>query len=183
MVRQDRMQPPTDLELRERLGAGHAAFRRLLDDHPELRPEWKWYGQKSGWSLKLLDGKRNLCFIRPGDGHFTVGFVFGHAAVERALTSDLPVVVRHVIATAPTHPEGRGFQLEVLSEAQLGPIRELLEIKRGPGRSSGAPRHARKRASRKAPTPPGPGPSPGRRAARSRPDRVAPSHRRGRSPG
>lgn len=185
MVRQDRMQPPTDAMLRLRLGPSYPAYRALVDAYPELRPEWKWYGEKSGWSLKLLEGKRNLCFVSPGEERFTVAFVFNHAAVERALGSDLPLVVRHVIATAHTHAEGREFRIEVLSEAQLGPIHELIRIKRGTGRQSGAPRHSRKRAARHAPAPPAPGRGGAQRPGPNgrRGDRAAPSQRRGRSPG
>ena len=122
---------PTDAEVRERLGSSGSAYQTLLAGHPELRPEWKYYGPKNGWSLKLLDGKRNLCFVVPRDGHFLVAFALGHDAVERALHSRLPAELRKSIAAARGYPEGRPARIEVRSEADLEAVELLLEIKRG----------------------------------------------------
>lgn len=178
MARQDRTQVPTDEALRARLGPGYTAFRALIDAYPELEPEWKWYGQKSGWCLKLVDGKRNVCFLHPGDGHFTVGFTFGHDAVERALESDLPVSIRQLIGSARTYAEGRPFRLEIDSGEQLEAVHQLVRIKRA-GRP-GAPRHAGNRAERRAGHAPDRAKAP---VAPPPPGRRAPSQRRGRSPG
>lgn len=177
MARRSQPHPPTEAGLRSLLGPTFMAYRALLDAHRDLRPEWKWYGQKNGWSLKLLDGKRNLCFLHPSEGYLSVAFIFGHDAVERALASDLPAGVRQAVIDAPTYPEGRAVRLEVRTEADLGPVHTLIEAKRGP---------VRKQA--RAPAGHGPvepaGPPVGRRApAPPRPEPRTPAHRRGRSPG
>ena len=171
---QSRASAPSDAELRAQLGDAYAAYRALLDAHPELKPEWKWYGQKNGWSLKLLDGKRNLCFIGPHDGYFNAGFVLGHDAVNRALEDEtVPAEIKRLIADAPTLPEGRGFRLEVQSEEIVPTVSHLLEIKRGPkpaAAGAGRAAHGRKTASAAVPKPP----------AAPRADLRMPSHRRGR---
>ena len=50
--------PPTESELRALLGESFAAYEALLAGHADLRPEWKYYGPKSGWTLKLFDGRK-----------------------------------------------------------------------------------------------------------------------------
>ncbi len=171
---QSRSSAPSDAELRAQLGPAHSAYRALLDGHPALTPEWKWYGKKNGWSLKLLDGKRNLCFIGPHEGYFNAGFVFGHDAVNRALESEsLPADIKRLIADAPTLPEGRGFRLEVRDESLLPAISHLLEIKRGPKPATAAhERAAQGHSAREAAVP--------RPPSAPRADLRMPSHRRGR---
>jgi hypothetical protein len=164
---------PTDAEIRERLGPSHAAYEALLAAHSDLSPQWKYYGPKNGWSLKLLDGKRNLCFVGPRDGHFLVAFILGHEAVEQALHSQLPAELRKAIATAHNYPEGRPARIEVHSEADLEAVDVLLEIKRG-GRSG-----RRKKA---AGTGQDAGPAGAHAAAPHGAHRSA-AQRRGRSPG
>ncbi len=171
---QSRASAPSDAELRAQLGPAHTAYRALLGAHPELKPEWKWYGQKNGWSLKLLDGKRNLCFIGPHDGYFNAGFVFGHDATNRALESEaLPADVKRLIADAPTLPEGRGFRLEVRDDSLLPAISLLLEIKRGPKSAAAAHERAAHAHTAREAAVPKPPPAP-RKELRMR------SHRRGR---
>lgn len=37
----------------------------IHDEYGDLRPEWKFYNQKSGWILKLFNKKRNVLFLVP----------------------------------------------------------------------------------------------------------------------
>mgnify|MGYP006178303939 CR=1 FL=1 len=177
MAGQDRHHPPTQAALKAALGPAHAAWKALLDAHAELTRDWKWYGQNSGWSLKLMDGKRNLCFLHPQDAFFVVGFTFGHDAVERALASDLPPDIRHAVVEAPVHPEGRVFRLEIRSKDDLPPVHTLLEAKRGPAKSAtpAPPTGHQSRADRRS--------AGARPPAAPRMEHRAPSHRRGLSPG
>lgn len=173
MVHQAPPPEPTAEEIEAQLGSSFAAWEALLGAHPDLRPEWKWYGPKNGWTLKLFDGKRNLCFLSPGDGRFLAAFVLGHDAVERALKSTLPPELRREIAGARTYPEGRPARIEVRAEEDLGPVHTLLEIKRG-----GTPGRGRQSRSR------GQAPAAGGHHAPTSPAAGrTPSQRRGRSPG
>ena len=36
---------------------------RIKDSYPNATGEWKHYGNLSGWSYKLVNGKRNLLFF------------------------------------------------------------------------------------------------------------------------
>jgi len=123
-------EPPADAELRELVAGAWPAWRALLAGQPELRPEWKYYGEKYGWNLKLFSGKRNLCFVVPGAGQFTVGFVFGERDAQRVLESNVPQAVKDELAAARQYMEGRGVRVVVREEPQLVPVLQLLAIKR-----------------------------------------------------
>jgi hypothetical protein len=122
--------PPSDSELRALLGASFAAYETLLAGNAKLRPEWKYYGPKSGWTLKLFDGRRNLCFLMPRADGLGVAFVLGEAAVQRALDADLPALLKQEIREARQYVEGRPVRLTVRDGADLAAVATLLAIKR-----------------------------------------------------
>lgn len=121
---------PSAASLEKQLGASYRAFEFFLESNAELRPEWKYYGEKYGWSLKLFDGKRNLCFVSAYAGWFVVAFVLGARTTEAALTARLPAAVKRQITEARVYAEGRGVRFEVKTKADLKPVQQLLEIKR-----------------------------------------------------
>ena len=122
--------PPTDPELRKTLGSSYIALQRFIARNEDLRPEWKFYGARLGWSLKLFRGKRNLCFISPHDRHWTLGFALGARAVDAALESDLPDPVKQQIRDSRQYAEGRGVRLTIRNTKDLPPAQSLLDIKR-----------------------------------------------------
>lgn len=126
----DAPSPPTDAELRAMLGESFDVLQEFTRRNTELRPEWKYYGAKYGWSLKLFLKKRNLCFISPHPGFFTVAFALGARAVERALASNLPESVKRQITEARPYAEGRGVRIDAGTTQDLGPAQLLLEIKK-----------------------------------------------------
>lgn len=93
--------------------------------------EWKYYGKKYGWTLKLLVKKRNLCFMSGRDGYFVVAFVFGDKAVKAAAASRLPRELVQQLVDAKKYMEGRGIRIEVKSRRALENAKILLDIKQG----------------------------------------------------
>jgi hypothetical protein len=91
--------------------------------------EWRYYGRTLGWSLKLIAGKRNLCFLTACDGFFTAAFVFGDKAVAAARRSALPPELVRQLASARKYVEGRGIRIEVRSRRALEHAKILLDIK------------------------------------------------------
>ena len=92
---------PTEAELRIMMGKSYTALEAFLETNADLRPEWKYYGAKLGWSLKLFQGKRNICFLGPQENYLAVGFVLGAKAVETALKSKLPDAVKKQVRESP----------------------------------------------------------------------------------
>ncbi len=123
------VRPPSDEEIRTRLGRTFPLFRALVDD-AALRPEWKYYGPKYGWSLKLFEKKRNLCFLNPKERAFTAAFIFGERAREEALGGSIPEAIKALLRDARHYPEGWGVTLTVTKKADLARAQRLLALKR-----------------------------------------------------
>jgi hypothetical protein len=117
--------------LKQILGERYILFEALLAAHSELRPEWKYYGVKYGWSLKLFEKKRNLCFVTPRAGELRVAFTFGDRQYEQVMSSGVPASVKNQLADAKRYMEGRGVSLLVEKPAHLKTVEQLLSIKRG----------------------------------------------------
>jgi hypothetical protein len=122
--------PPSETGLRDMLGGSFAAFDSFLAQNNDLRPEWKYYGAKLGWNLKLFHKKRNLCFIAPHDSHWVIGFALGAKAVEAALTSALTNSIKQEIRDAKKYAEGRGVRFSIREMKDLAPVRIVMEIKK-----------------------------------------------------
>ena len=121
---------PTAVELRSLMGKSYGALERFLEMNGDLRPEWKYYGVKLGWSLKLFQGKRNICFLGPHENYLSVAFVLGAKAVETALKSNLPDAVKNQVRESPQYPEGRCIRFVIKLKKDLAPAQMLLEIKK-----------------------------------------------------
>jgi len=121
---------PTEAELRSLMGESYAALEAFLEKNADLRPEWKYYGAKLGWSLKLFQSKRNICFLGPHENYLGVAFVLGAKAVEAALKSKLPDAVKKQVRESPQYAEGRGVRFVIKLKKDLAPAQMLLEIKK-----------------------------------------------------
>lgn len=102
---------------------------RLAADYEPLTYEWKFYGPKTGWLMKVLQRKRNLFFLTPLAGSFRLAFVFGEKAVAAISHSDLPEPLKAAIKAAPKYVEGRGLQIEVKSDADVSHVLKLIACK------------------------------------------------------
>jgi len=132
MAKKAAPEPPTDAQLERQLGSAWPAYRALREATTDLRPEWKWYGEKYGWSLKLFKGSRNLCFLNHYAGEFMAAFLFGERDVPRVLGAGLSPAHREEFSTARQYAEGRPLRVRVRGAEDLPVVLELLEIKRSP---------------------------------------------------
>ncbi len=95
----------------------------------DLTPEWKHYGAKSGWILKLFSKKRNVLFVIPLQGFFKVAFTFGDKAANNILEGNFPDSKKEELVAAKKFAEGRTIQLEVKTAGQCEYILEIIHIK------------------------------------------------------
>ena len=113
----DKSVKPNDLLLSEVLGTKYKYWDEirtsLRNSYEGLIEEWKYYGQKYGWSLKLLLKKRNLFFFTAYKKYFIIGFVFGDKAVSIIEKSDLPKNMIDELKNAKKYAEGRGLRVEI----------------------------------------------------------------------
>lgn len=129
----DKAHPPTDVEFERILGPSAGLWqelrRRLESTHGALTLEWKYYGANSGWTMKVLRGKRNVFFVGPHEGHFVAAFVMGDKAVAAVERSDLPTALVAELVTARRYAEGRGVRIDVTNAADVARIVTLADIK------------------------------------------------------
>jgi len=124
---------PNDKMLAVELGKTKVFLHKIesfiKDEYGDLTLEWKLYGQKSGWVLKMFNKKRNLLFVVPCKDYFIIVFTFGDRAVDDIIASALPEFIKHEIFIAKKYLEGRSIQLEVRTDEQCENILNLIRIK------------------------------------------------------
>lgn len=129
----DKQHPPDDDDLARVLGESFYAWNELRDlakkQVGNTTEEWKFYGKKYGWQMKTILKKRNLFFLIPGEGSFTVVFIFGDRAVEKIMESSLAEDLKETLTSAKKYLEGRGLSVEVRDAARLDDVRVLLDTK------------------------------------------------------
>jgi ABC-type uncharacterized transport system YnjBCD substrate-binding protein len=124
---------PDDARLEELLGRS-STHLRALHAYVEERcgtttREWKFYGKSGGWQMKTLLKKRNLFFLVPHAGSFSLGFIFGDRAVDAIQKSELPESVKAALREARKYAEGRGHLLEVKKKADVAVATQLVNMK------------------------------------------------------
>jgi len=130
----DKTIEPQDKDLEVALGSTYPLYReifkRLVNTYDDIRPEWKHYGKKAGWLLKLFKGKRNILFIIPHEKHFAISFTFGDKAVEKVMESDLPDELKTELQNAKKYMEGRGLGIFITENTEnVEDVMKLIEIK------------------------------------------------------
>jgi hypothetical protein len=129
----DKLDKPNDEMLLAALGRSYKYWEliknTLNDQYGKVNPEWKYYGAKSGWTLKMMLKNRNLFFFGAGDKYFKVAFVFGDKAVKAIEESDLPPALIREVKGAKRYMEGRVLRIEVKKKEQINSVIKLIEIK------------------------------------------------------
>jgi hypothetical protein len=129
----DKTIEPSDKLLDEAIGNSHVLWQEIksyiFKNYGETTEEWKYYGEKYGWTLKKILKKRNLFFLNPAKNFFNIAFVFGDRAVAVIEQSNLPSPIINEIKNARKYAEGRGINIEVRSNEDVNIIKQLLDIK------------------------------------------------------
>lgn len=129
----DKNKVPNDNDLQEALGDTKKLWDELTayvnDTYDSVKKEWKFYGKKYGWQMKLPSKKRNIMFLIPRKGYFLAVFVFGEKAVEAIVDSSLNQSIMTAIKESRKYAEGRGLKIEVKSGKDIENIKILTHIK------------------------------------------------------
>ncbi len=124
---------PDNKIVADTLGSSYKLWEKikisLTTNYGNLNEDWKFYGQKIGWTLKLLYKKRNLFFLTPYENYFQIAFVFGDKAVAVIEKSDLPENIIDEIINARKYAEGRGLRIPVKKQNDVKIVLKLAEIK------------------------------------------------------
>ena len=124
---------PSDSDLEKALGRAKPLWDQLVaqlaSEHGVTTREWKSYGAKSGWSLRLMRGKRTIVWLVPYAGCFQVAFIFGEKALTAIRQNAIPARVLRMLDAAPKYPEGTGLRFEITAAKDLGVVEKLAAIK------------------------------------------------------
>jgi len=129
----DKLAKPDDQALVRALGKTYPLWaeieKHIATTLGKSVEEWKYYGLKSGWTMKTLYKKRNLFFFTACEGYFRIAFVFGDRAVAEILKSDLPKAVIEEITNAKKYAEGRGIRIDVKTRRDVESVKKLIAFK------------------------------------------------------
>lgn len=129
----EKAHPPADAALKEALGKAKPHWDALLahldDDHEGLAREWKFYGAKFGWQLKVAGKKKAILYLVPRAGRFLAALALDQKAVAALKASDLPAELVREVEIAKAYPEGRPARVEVTARKQLDVVKRLIALK------------------------------------------------------
>jgi hypothetical protein len=125
--------PPSDSDLEKALGRAKPLWDQLVaelaSEHDVTTREWKSYGAKSGWSLRVMRGKRTIVWLAPSTGCFEVAFIFGEKALTAVRHSAVSARVLRMLDEAPKYPEGTGLRFQVTAVKDIAVVKKLAAIK------------------------------------------------------
>ncbi len=129
----EKLVKPDNKQLAYAIGKTQKILNKILEflntNYSEIRTEWKFYGQKYGWQMKIFYKKRNILFLIPYEGYFKIVMVFGDKAVAAIVESDVPESIVQELLNAKKYMEGRGIGIDVKEEKDFNIIKELIKIK------------------------------------------------------
>ena len=125
--------PPSDADLEKALSRAKPLWDQLVaelaSEHDVTTREWKSYGAKSGWSLRLLRGKRTIVWLAPSAGCFQAAFIFGERALAAIRQSAVSARVLQMLDEAPEYPEGTGLRFQIKAVKDIAVVKKLAAIK------------------------------------------------------
>jgi hypothetical protein len=129
----DKSKAPSEKDLQKALSKNYSHWNALvefvLSKQPNAKQEWKYSGEKYGWSSQLKDSKRAIVYLLPRDCFFKVALVFGQKATDEVLASNVSDSIKDELKAAKKYAEGRGIRIEVTTSKVLADIKKLIDIK------------------------------------------------------
>ena len=120
VVFRDKSKMPDADMLKAALKETYLFYESIVRMTEEKTLEWKFYSPKSGWTLKVFDKKKALCWITPYDAHFNLSMAVRDVERESLLQlGELSPAIREKLETAEKYPEGWALRITVVSEADF----------------------------------------------------------------
>jgi hypothetical protein len=126
--------PPSDAQVRRTLGPAVKAWDALLDPARKRTREWKRYGKKDPWSVRVNEGQRTVLWLVPEEGVLRVAVILGEKAVARGLAGPLSQKLKRDLREATLYPEGRALRYRMKSAARVRDVERLVDLKLGRGK-------------------------------------------------
>lgn len=119
---------PDDAELKRALGAMYSAYQEILKLTEGYSHEWKYYGKKYGWQLKVIRKGKALLYLTPHEGSFLIGCAVRDNERDLLLNSRLPKKVKQELSAAKKYAEGYPLRLSVKTESDMKSVRLVIGV-------------------------------------------------------
>lgn len=125
--------PPSDDEIAKTIGDVKPLWDDLKEfmftEYPPITEEWKFTGEKYGWSLRLVHKKRRILYLSPRKGHFRAAVILGERAIEAVRKSGLPEEILDIMNKAPKYVEGTAIYFDVQVKEQIDVLKKFIPSK------------------------------------------------------
>lgn len=121
---------PDDQRLKIAFGLVYPAYKEIVTLIETYPREWKFYGPKYGWQLKVSHKGKALVYLTPVEGSFRLGFALRDNEKEALLNSKLPAKAKEELRAAKRYPEGYPLRLQVRKENDVKVIRLVVDTLR-----------------------------------------------------
>lgn len=118
---------PDDLQLRRALGEIYSVYEEILKLTEIHSHEWKCYGKKYGWQLKVMHKAKVLLYLTPLENSFRIGFAVREMEREALLKSKLSKKAKEELSQAKKYPEGYPLRFLVIRKSDMKPVRLVIE--------------------------------------------------------
>jgi hypothetical protein len=118
---------PDNLELKRLFGDLYAAYQEILKLTESHHREWKCYGKKFGWQLKVMRHGKVLLYLTPLQSSFRIGFAVRENERQALLDSNLPAKTKEELSLAKKYPEGYPLRLSVNKKSDMKSVRLAIE--------------------------------------------------------
>ncbi len=105
------------------------ALQKFLDAQPGTISEWKFYGEKYGWQLKVTAKRRALVYLIPRKDRFTAALALRDKAIVALRESGYPAARLREIEDARASSEGKPARVEVSALSDVALVKQLVSIK------------------------------------------------------
>jgi hypothetical protein len=105
------------------------ALRAHLEGLEGVASEWKFYGARHGWQLKVVAQRRALLYLIPREGRFTAALALRADAIAALRSSGVPAKLVREIEAARESPEGKPARVEVSGMRELAVVKTLIAVK------------------------------------------------------
>lgn len=105
-----------------------AIVAQVSSEYPSLVHEWKFYGAKHGWQLRILRKKAVVLYLIPHEGSFLAATALKKPALALLHASGLPPSFIAEIEGTKAYGEGVPARLEVTDAKHVGVVLRLLAL-------------------------------------------------------
>jgi hypothetical protein len=119
---------PDESKLKKALGELYPAYKEILELTDAYDHEWKYYGKKYGWQLKVMHKGKALLYLTPQEKSFKIGLAVRENERERLINSSLPPKTKEELASAKKYPEGYPVRLDIKSKTDMQEVRVVIEV-------------------------------------------------------